>query len=336
MASNEIDEDRICDLLRANDPYLGRLLLQTPRVVHCSPSFEQFLEALHGNASVRTVYVGELIVQTTTEEQLNLLLSAIAHVETLEALEVAMPHVNEQKKISAATLATLLRQARNLKTVVIWPFVQLTQEGITTIAEVLRDNTHLETLALMNVLLPAGQAAASLDPILNSVATLSKLETLQLSAGLRVQSESHPIGVDALANLVENGNLKFLALRNFGLEDAHGQRLADTLTHHHGNIKNLDVSSNSMTKDGYKAFRDMLDGNYNIESLETDMVDAKMQREMNFLLLLNRAGRYILFKDASATTEQCIEVFSKTEDDLDATYYLLRSHPNLCDSKKDA
>lgn len=64
----------ICQRLRSNDPSLLRLDLVEPAAIHCSPSFDVFLDALLDNYTVKRMYVGELLVRCTQEVILGTLL----------------------------------------------------------------------------------------------------------------------------------------------------------------------------------------------------------------------------------------------------------------------
>lgn len=332
---NATSEERICERLIDNE--IDSLVLLEPRIVRCCPNLDAFCAAMVGNTSVKRVFVGEMVVQMTTEEQLNQLLEAVGQLTRLQALEVSLPHVNEHKRLTGHTLRRLL-DAPCLETLVLWPFVRLdTQQEVDLTAAVVRDKRTLTQLVLYNILLSANNdAPVVLDPLLESLATVPHLDVLQLSAGLRVvvrqgQPQSSPIGVDSLGHLVESApQLSSLAVRNFGLTNQHCIRLASSMTGHAG-PKLLDVRFNAVSDAGFAAFRAMMEKNYRLEWLETDLLDAAMLKEINFLLLLNRAGRYTFLKDTEATRDQCVEVLAGTEEDLDATYFLLRSQPAICD-----
>lgn len=337
----------LVQLLRDNDSSVERLTLTEPRDVLRSPSFDDFLVSLQNNTSVRTFYVAELVVQMMSEEQLCRLVQAMGLMPSLEAVEIAIPFVNERKCISAVALSHLL-QSQSLKTVMLWPNVLFSnQEELDLVSDTLRGHESLTRLHFMNLLLAstnfregneARTTTISMDPFLEVLMTVPNLDMVQLSAGVRVSSGSQsPLSPQSLRRFLQGASrLESLALRNLGLTNDHCHQIVEFLQQHNEPtsqraIKFLDVRFNSINEPGFRALRDVLQCNYTLEWLETDLVEKIVLKEMEFLLLLNRAGRYIMLKDANATRDQCVQVLSRTEDNLDALFFLLRSAPAVCD-----
>lgn len=350
------DEDGFCDRLIVNDPAFKVLVLKTARIVHRCPSFDYFLNAVRLNRSVETVIVGEQVVQMTSQENLNELLATLGHLQTLKTLEISLPYILEQKKLSGASLAHFLQHASQLEILVIWPFLLFAnQEELEETAQALQGHRSLKTMALMHILLRHensstgatgdGDATAQrhqtflrMDSLLDSLTTMPHLETLQLAAGCRVNPPpgvDHPISLDILANLLStSASLKNLSLRNFGLTDDHCQRLIDCMVNDSSKLEYLDVRFNSITMKGFRAFFDMLRcHNYVIKYLETSLEEiSDLYDEIQFYLLLNRAGRFTFFKSETATKADCVDVLGRTEDNIDAIYYFLRRNPSLCEN----
>ena len=337
MHHTTYDEDRICDLLRDNDPRLERFEVKGPRILLCCPSFVEFLSAVRVNASVKTVSLRELTVQALSQEQLNELLQALSHIETLEALEVAIPHVNHDAKVTSDTLLQLFRRSSNLKTLFLWPFVTVDGQGaIDALSEAVLQCSKMKQLALLNILLTDDDENLSFDPLLASLSNLPELDVLQIAAGLQANARC-PIGETALANLVRSSSLNGLAVRNLGLNDRHCAILAEFLEQSSSDsepetrpLQVLDLRFNAISGDGYHVLRQALENNFSLHWLETDLANKEMQLEIDFLLLLNRAGRFTYLKDPTATRREKIDVFSRTEDSLDAIYFLLTRNPTIC------
>jgi len=332
------NDDRVCERLRGNDPTLERLVLKEPRTLHCCPSFEEFVSALRGNTTVHTVMVSQLVVQTTEETKLCSLLEGLGGLENLEEVEFAIPHINTQKRFTGHSLNQFLRAARHLKTLVLWPFILFANaEEIALVAEALREHPSLRSIVWMNFLLGSGSDnALSIDPILYSLASAPKLHTLHLSTGFRVQGHIQPISEAALCNLLEtSASLQALALRNFGLTNKHCIAMARLLTEYRNTskIKILDLRSNSIGSQGYESLVAMLKDNFLVELIETDARSGDLLKQINFYLFVNRAGRFTLLKDPHATRDQCVEVFINCRDNVDASFYLLRRNPSVCDRK---
>jgi Leucine-rich repeat (LRR) protein len=353
------DEDDICVRLLAHDPASKVLVLKTARIVHRCPSFDYFLNAVRLNRSVETVIVGEQVVQMTSQDNLNELLEALGHLQTLKILEISLPHILEQKKLSGASLAHFLQHASQLETLVLWPFLLFANQGeLEETAQALHGHRSLKTMALMHILLrhenpstgatgPGAdddsaqrhQTFLRMDSLLDSLATIPHLETLHLAAGCRVNPQpgvDHPISVDILAKLLStSASLKNLSLRNFGLTDDHCQRLIACMVNDSSKLEYLDVRFNSITVKGFRAFFDMLRcHNYVMKYLETSLEEiSDLYDEIQFYLLLNRAGRFTFFKSETATKADCVDVLGRTEDNIDAIYYFLRRNPSLCENR---
>ena len=335
--------DNVTHLLRINDPSLQALDLDEPRLVHASPSFVEFLGALGLNSTVKSVKVRPLLVQVTSEEQLNQLLGALGRMATLEELEVSLPHINDRRRFRGDSLNRFFRTAMKIRTLALWPFVLFTQESISDLSVSLRDHVSLQNLMLLNILFaaanvdsvtPDSSSSTSLDPFLDCLATLPNLEHVQLSAGVRITQAQHsPISVHALDDFVGRAAaLVTLAVRNLGLGDVHCSRLAEKALQRHRNLKALDLRFNEITSVGWTTLHRMLEEIYCLHWLDCDLEEGHpLRTDWEFVLLLNRAGRYTLLKNSAATRDERIQVFARTEGCLDAVFVLLRSCPIVLD-----
>jgi hypothetical protein len=287
-----------------------------------------FLDAVKENRSVMTVIVGKLVVERLPESQLCQLLECIGEMESLEAIEVnwsELQHTHEQKRLHGRSLCRFLHSAKRLKTLVLWPFLLFSsKEEIESVADALRGHATLQQVAWMNILLTLHM---TIDPILHAFASIPHLNTLQLAAGCRIQQGSQ---LNVLHNFDFASRLTSLALRNFGLTDEHCILLAQTLTQQPGTLKVLDLRFNSIEQCGFESLDTMLKDNFVIEWLETDKMPNQLLDQVNFALLLNRAGRFRLLKEPRVTVLDAIEVFLRTENNLDAIYVLLRQSPFVC------
>lgn len=328
----------LADQIQSNDETLTRVILKHPREVHCSPSFRRLVESFRDNSYVRTVVVGELAVQVMEEEELSELLVSLGGIRTLEQVEVAQPHINAAKSLSAACVASLIQRARNLKTLVLWPYVKIeSTEEMHVVAEALNSHPNLSQLSFMNLLLGRSDDSICIDPILSSLVTINSLANVQISAGFRIQADRQVIRDESLlADLVRPGSpVKYLALRNLGLVDRHCIAMCDLLTElsDETKLKLLDVRFNDFTLESYPRLEQMLNENFVLEWLETDYEEKDWLERVTFSLKLNRAGRYTLLRNLKMSREDGVEVLIKSKDNLNTTYHLLRRHPSMCDSK---
>jgi hypothetical protein len=347
----------ICQRLKSNDPSLLRLDLVEPAVIHCSPSFDVFLEALIDNYTVKTVHVGELLVRCTQEEILGTLLEGLGALQGLQALEVAQPVINAPSRIMGEALSTFLRRAKNLQMLVVWSFVFLNNdESVQLVADAVRDHPSLQTVALMHLLLGNHQeqndndndnvhvtTLTTIDPLLYSIATVTSLTTLHLVSGIRVvsQDNSQILSAESLSSFLRQGGrlLHTLVLRNWGMTDEHCRVLAEALlsttqedTTCTTVLRIMDLRFNLFTATGYQVLADMMKDNTSLECLEIDITnDSKLQRqEIEFHLALNRAGRGVFFKD-QATKGERVDCLIRANEDLDVLYYLLSRNPSVCE-----
>jgi hypothetical protein len=107
---------------------LERLILKESRTVHCCPSFEEFIESLKGNESVKTVLIGWIVVQMTEEAKMCRLLEALRDLQSLQAVEFSLPHENALKRITGQSLATFFESSKhycpNPRHVALYPIKQ--------------------------------------------------------------------------------------------------------------------------------------------------------------------------------------------------------------------
>jgi hypothetical protein len=337
--------DRRCDTtlsvrLRSNDKSLDRLILREPRSVHCSPSFEEFVEAMSGNITVKVVFVGELVVQTLEEDKLCTLLEKLGCLTALENLEIALPHLGAKKRITASSVVRFLGRAKALKTFVLWPFLRIDSgEDAKLIACVLKDHLNLLHFGFMHLVMSGGSRGIVIDPILRSLATVPKLETLQISAAFSMQEGRQAVREESsLTNLLmPSCALKYFALRNLNLGDSHCTAIANMLSKYGSvcSLKLLDLRFNSITEKGFTALLATLQENYILEWLETDCRNKNWLEKISFALALNRAGRFALLRDPSTSRQEMMGVFEKCCDNLNVSYHLLRHNPSICDRGKD-
>jgi hypothetical protein len=354
--------DSICQRLRRNDPSLCRLTLTDERVVLADPSFEVFLESLQENTSVQYIFVGEAIVEKTSEEQLNQLLTAMGQgLRGLKALEVTLPSRRSLRRSSSrwkgASLARFLQGSSQLESLVVWNYLFLeTQQDIRNVAHAVREHPTLQQLAWMHVMLREGDAdnPLNLDEILRSLATAPNLRTLQLAGAFARSPTSNnnqskpPTAMrdeeSVLQHLlVHSPCLESLSLRNLGLTDVDGLSVVHALATPptKNQLKVLDLRYNrGVTRQTYDALLAALRNN-RILALQSVVLDdddfykrfkmgfrQESLAELMFYTKLNRYGRGVLLDAAGAERGDCIEVLVHARDSLDALYHLLRCKPS--------
>ena len=319
--------------LQRNDPTFTELELSELRTLHYEPSFEEFIQALHGNEFITMVKVGGEVLCFTEVNHLDILFDALGTLPNLESLEFNTPHNYLETRVSAIGLAGCLRAAQNLKIVVIWPYIRFSQEtDVDTLKMAVRNHPSLQHLILPNVLLGYENTTHSLDPLVDIMVTIPKLQCFHIAAGLR--SRGCWVSEGSLMRMLQNcDGLENVALRNLGLDDEHAKSIARLLSDQADTspILVLDLRYNAIKEDGHKALAAMVKTNLRILNVCIDAECGRYIEELEFNLKLNRAGRYLFMKDPNATKGMKVNKLIESCNDPTVTFHLLLCQPSLCD-----
>ena len=179
-------------------------------------------------------------------------------------------------------------------------------------------------------------AAASLDPLLLALSTLSSLESLQLgvSDDCTVETKLEPSSVASLAENCQN--LSWLYMASFPLEDDHMCALFESIgTERREALKVLDFpQSDKLTIESWKALWELLKINPSLESVNMYAPPwAKQAKELIYsFLALNRDGKRQKLRQCR-NVEAWIQIAHKLTTagrDLNVLYTIVRENPLVC------
>ena len=196
----------------------------------------------------------------------------------------------------------------------------------------------------------------SLDPLFHALSTINNLETVDITLSTRFMSNMKRLSNSCITGLFGRGdrrndnnsksnnsssNLLDVSLWHVRLDDGH-LRAALPAIQSHPTLKFLSLRSNpNITQNAWRSdFLKMLEHNYVLVSVYTDMACSKFDKQLSTLLKLNQIGRGTLMQDgieagvsdddAPATTtsrDDWIGFLDRISHDVDSVYYLLRTDP---------
>jgi hypothetical protein len=204
-------------------------------------------------------------------------------------------------------------------------------------------------------------SAPLLEPLLISASSIDNLEALQLRcmASYKQWSRSY-MTAQVLIPVCQSTRLQRLALSNVGLRDEHFLTIAREVSNNKNTaLEELILNDNQNSDIGVEAIVQLLGRNKTISRLEAHSVNRLSEStceltlhrldknyvikylhvnapythrtEIDFYLLLNRAGRRYLF-DPNVVPEQAVNVLAAANGNVSVLMYLLRERPSLCQS----
>ena len=330
----------LCERLRSNDETLGPILCLDGRrftARSIQGSLEDLAECIPHNTHITGVKIGERIVQSLTGVDLATLVQHVALFPELQHLEISLweRDLNRRKRMDASTLATFLQLARNLQSIVLWPFLWIaTEQDLALLNDALYQHPTLQSLHLLNVLTPADPTTNSihLSSLLTTVATVPHLKQLQIAPGFQIRPTGGFLGAHHPSSSEPNGScvteliqtaprLESLALRNCGLTNEHIGNLATHALQRNTTLTHLDLRFNPLLTGPavYQALVSVLkQDNLHLKHVDLDGIsststllpleDFVLERELKFYLRLNRVGRYDFLQNPQATHRDRVHV----------------------------
>jgi hypothetical protein len=320
--------------LNDNDPTLERVSLESTKDFH----YDELSQALRKSKYVKSFHINEGIFtveefKSPTWRHLKQLLQSVGYMRGLEELcvrgNMTLDNMHDVKVIAKS-----ICKHPELRDVRLLDFVIHARDG--------------------------GDADPLLEPLVTAASSIPTLKVLDLQcqASFRPWNRSY-ISTSSLAPMCQSTILQRLALSNVGLEDEHFLAIARELMNNEDSIlKELVLNNNNHTVVGTEAMIELLDGNNVLERLEMHnhnrIDDAIAKRlldcvernhlvkhvnanircmvyrtEINFLLLLNRAGRKKLLNPDVMPTE-AVDVLAAANGNISVLMHFLRQHPALC------
>ena len=320
--------------LNENDPTLERVSLESTKDFH----YGELSKALRKSNCVKSFHINEGIFtveefKSPTWRHLRQLLQSVTYMRGLEELHLrgnmALDNMHDVKVIAKS-----ICKHPELRDVRLLDFVVHARDG--------------------------GDADPLLEPLVTAASSIPTLQALdiQCQASFREWNRSY-ISTSSLAPMCQSTILQRLALSNVGLEDEHFLTIARELMDNKDSVlKELVLSNNNHTVVGTEAMLELLDGNNFLERLEMhnhnridDAIAKRMldcvernhlvkhlnanircvlyRTEINFLLLLNRAGRKKLLNPDVMPTE-AVDVLAAANGNISVLMHFLRENPALC------
>jgi hypothetical protein len=206
----------------------------------------------------------------------------------------------------------------------------------------------------------ANTKADVLDPLLEALGTLPKVQHLELSGcGSHALSgqDVRLLSTHALAVVVGLPTLKHLELSFLELEDDHFATIAECLRKNDCSLESLHLDYHKLDRDGFRFMMEALETNRQIKTLSLrslrEIGDEGFDQAMNTLQLnygikalsmtaspsqqaqidlflrMNDAGRGRL-REPTASLSEWVDVIAKSSDDIDLVRHLLQEIPELC------
>ena len=299
--------------------------------------YEELARKLRGNKTVTSLHIKEGVLanpdyRSPTWKRLKLILQSVASMVNLKELGIhgrmSLDNIHDVQIIAKAILQ--LPELRDLRL-----------HGFVTYAKEDKDGDPL------------------LEPLIAAAATIQNLEALDLQchATYRRWSRSF-VSTDALIPICRSTKLQRLSLSNIGLQDQHLVIISqELLANEESALKELILTNNHHSDIGIDAMTSVLLLNRSLERLElynhhrvgaatcerilervdknhmikylTANVQYSYRTELDFFLLLNRAGRKVLL-DPDVIPEEAVDVLAAANGNISVLMHFLRENPSIC------
>ncbi|KAL7577821.1 hypothetical protein ACA910_010571 [Epithemia clementina (nom. ined.)] len=280
----------LCDRVRSNDSLFGPVLDLDGRQLSTNVLRDSLMDLASYtplNTCITGVRIGERVVQDLSDLELCRLLECVGCFACLEHLEVSVweRELNRRKRIPASTLAKFLQSARNLKSIIMWPFLLIERmSDLALLNESLYRHPTLQSLHLLNILaLSAADANTTtgdadhvgrapsnsicLSSLIITLATVPNLKHLQLAPGFLLRPQQGMLWQDRSSDAVDGSamlsslsssalcldflvqhspKLESLALRNSGLTNDQVCNLATQALRTNTTVRHLDLRFNPL------------------------------------------------------------------------------------------
>ena len=361
---------------------LARLTLMQSMEQTGESSWNEIEQAMIGNTSVTDVYLGPYFYSSYSPTELaaflhrcattltNLRVLSIGTLEYTKTTIDAASALSQSQFLSTAKHLCTLRIERNL--------LLQSRRDVTRLANGFRNHPSLKRVSLPNLhpaflwmdeseqpeapqdhdpgddndtlmRMDGSQHSQSLmegtlDPLLEAMASLVNLESLQL--GLSYESFDYLQSMDqmdrvsspqALSQLGTLSHLSWLVISRFHVQDAHVEALCQCLGQTHAPVKILDLTkTRRVTARAWKAMLTLLQTHVHLEALDmmlcpTDPEAMWYKKQVHLFLKLNREGRRRKLRELPADQHAWISTVARYfSNDLTALTILVRESPWIC------
>lgn len=254
------------------------------------------------------------------------LLRALSFLPKLRQLRF---YISERFTINYAVLKEVVKASPRLEQLILcgsssWEeesslsaFALSTHDEVENLASAIQDHPSLSAVSLQECYVAP---ELSLDPILQALSTLPKLEMINLTL---TQPSVRRLSNASVVRLFETETLQDVTLWSIGLDDAHMESLLPVLPLH-PSLVFLSLRCNAkITSHGWQCLLDMVQENYILRSVYTDeIVPPERESLLQNYLYWNQCGRGALLQSQDPDVWQ--ETILRWRHDLTALYYLVR------------
>jgi hypothetical protein len=288
---------------------------------------------MKGNTSVTDIYIGPHFYSQMSAEDFSSFLQRIAeNLSNLRVLSIGTLEITK-KNILGSSIGLFIKKAQKLHTLRIERNLLLRSlDDVESLAQGFINHPSLKRISLPS--LHPTWPNCTLDPLLDSLATITNLESLQL--GLSEASFGWHSQVSSAATVAKLGslpNLSWLVISRFHVEDEHVEELCREMIRTSAPIKILDVTkTRRVTHRAWKAVLGMLETECCLEVLDMycSREAAPVKSQVNLYLKLNREGRRKKLRETPNKEEWVKTVSRFFADDLAAINILVLESPWIC------
>lgn len=331
--------DLVVDRLKRNDPELTRLTLVRALDCYVRQSFKELLEAFCGNAMVQAVHLGPYFYGSLTDAQLADVFKAMgASFVNLEVLTIGTLE-RTYTVIPGASLGQLVKSAHKLNILRVERFVSVSNDDLQMLANCFKRHPSLQRISIPFLHYEGGEEPQNMDPLFTAIATLPKLESLQIGLSPPCYDQLHEyslcsLSTFALSSIITSKTLTWFALHRFDLSDVHVMAMATSLASDSSRLRILDLPGNrKVTTLGWQSLLSALQQNCYLETIELYAPrEAQSTRRAVYVhLRLNRNGRRLALRDELISKREWLDTIGNSySNDLLAVYVLLRDNPSIC------
>jgi hypothetical protein len=167
--------------------------------------------------------------------------------------------------------------------------------------------------------------AVSLDPLLFAIASIPRLETVDMTMNPSAKRWMKTVEPATLAVLCKSPHLQDLSLWEFGLQDEHLEAMQPVIIQH-PTLQFLSLRRNpGISSTAWHQFYDGLEHGYTLCYLYND--DAEMSDVASTFLGLNLLGRGRLFQQEQPDEDEWFEFLGLVSDCTDSLFTLLKADP---------
>mmetsp|Transcript_12044 Transcript_12044/g.23137 ORF Transcript_12044/g.23137 Transcript_12044/m.23137 type:complete len:338 (-) Transcript_12044:149-1162(-) len=301
-------------------------------------TFESLLRAIKSNRSCKDVYLGPYFYASLSEQSRSAFIRGLGrNLQQLRSLSIGTLEYT-RASISGEAIGHCVSKAKHLHTLRVERDITLSStEEIDIFVNGLRHHDTLQRVSLLSLHLMGTTSttarSSSLDEILLSLSSITRLESLQLGVSPDCTADLS-VTPSAVASIAQDcTKLSWLHMANFPLEDRHMFALFEAIGKERDSLRVLDFPQNKrLTVKSWKALWELLQMNEALESVNMWAPPwAKRSKELIYsFLALNRDGQRLRLRQCEDPWKWTEIAGRLTGRDLDILYTIVRENPLVC------